>query len=573
MGRDRRRAGQSLWDGSALAASVVDRRRLLKLGAAALVGCAGGSSHGPGSGEKLDAGGDSGKPDGDTGTDTGSPPNTDGTCGPDASTVEGDTAGARTGRFTSTPFLLGVASGDPLHDRVVIWTRLVVEPTDVASTPTDEVDVIWEVSTTEDFADVLFKGMVATGPDVGHSVHVDVDGLDSDAVYWYRFVLGEFTSPVGRTRTLPCVDAQPALWRMGFATCQNWLTGFYAAHRSMAEQKLDLIVFLGDYIYEGGNAGPVRDHGSSEPTTLEGYRNRHGLYRSDPDLQACHASAPWVVIQDDHEVDNNYTGVLWRSAEDTRARLAAAYQAWWEHMPVRVRPQPDGSVETQRSLHIGTLAQVVVLDGRQYRDDQPCGDVIGPRCDEADDDRAFLGAEQEAWLDEVIAENGPKWTIVGSPVVMLPMDFGGAFLNPDQWDGYPAARQRFIDAFDTHSPDTHVVVFSGDIHCSGWGWVPADPFVPDGAARLSEVIVTPISSIISDDRFVSLAGVLAAQPHIGWFDATHNGWVEAELSEEEMQVRYWSVVDITSPSSPVEVFRELLLTRGTVPAYDPLEGG
>lgn len=545
---------------------LLHRRRLLQIGAAALAAC-GGSGGKRRHDSTAPAGSDSGS---GSGTDSGGI-GPDGSCGPGAESASGDVEGARSGSFSASPFGLGVASGDPLHDRVVLWTRLVVEPTDVAATPDETIDVIWELGLGPELSEVVQTGLFTTDASVAHSVHVDVDGLEADTVYHYRFRVGEFVSPVGRTRTLPCDDATPDRWRMGFATCQYWMAGYYAAHRSMAEQELDLIVFLGDYIYEGGTTGGVRDHGSSEPVDLEGYRNRYGLYRSDPDLQASHASAPWVVIQDDHEVDNNYAGVVWSSDADRRARLVAAYQAWWEHMPVRTPPRADGGLEVSRSLWVGTLAQVVLLDGRQHRDAQPCNDEIGPRCPETDDERQFLGVEQEAWLEGVLAEGAPRWAVFANPVVMLPMDFGGVFLNPDQWDGYPGARQRFLDMV-AQRPSTHPVLFSGDIHSSGWGWVPEDPFVTESTPVVSEVVVTPISSRIRNETFEAAAPALAAQPHIGFFDIAHNGWVEAELTPETMVVRYHWVEDAEDPGASSAVARTLTLTHGTIPGDDPDAG-
>ncbi len=453
-------------------------------------------------------------------------------------------------------------------DRVILWTRLVVSATDVAATPDQAVDLVWELAEDAAFSQGLRRGLVSTDASVAHSVHLDVDGLSPDTVYYYRFVVGDFESPTGRTKTLPCADAVVQRLRLGFATCQNWLVGWYAPYRDMADQQLDLIVFLGDYIYESGVSGPVRDHGAEEPTTLDEYRDRHGLYRSDPDLQAAHASAPWVLIQDDHEVKNNYAGGPWAEDPERAARMAAAYRAWWEHMPVRA-PAPDGGpLQVAGSLRFGSLAQVLLLDGRQFREAQPCGDQIGARCPETDDERAFLGATQEDALARAVAEAACAWVLVANPVVMLPMDLGGSFLNPDQWDGYPQARQRFLDAMAENAVGD-VILFSGDIHSSGHGAVPQDPFDVQSPPVISEIVVTPISSHVSDERFALAAALLPAQPHIGFWDVERKGWVEAEIEADRVTVRFRWSTDPTDPAAELSVGHSAVILPGA-PLPQPL---
>lgn len=525
----------------------IGRRQFLAgMGGAGAVACAAGGGGKPG---------ESGDP-----TDTGTPIDPDGTCGPGTPSAAGEVPDTLENPFSDNPFGLGVASGDPLHDRVILWTRLIVEATDTALSPAQGADVHWQVATDADFSEVVQEGVVRAEPEAGHSVHIDVDGLEADAIYWYRFVCGDFESPVGRTRTLPCPDARPERFRIAFAVCQNWQSGFYASYRHMAEAQVDLVVFLGDYIYEAGETGPVRDHGAPECIDLEGYRNRHGLYRSDPDLQAAHASAPWMPIWDDHEVDNNSVG----SALDdpTMAqRRADAYQAWYEHMPVRQAPQADGSLPIHRSVDVGTLARVVLLDGRQHRDEQPCGDDIGASCPEVEEDRSLLGAEQEAWLEQTLAEQDATWVVVANPVVMLPIDLGGTFLNPDQWDGYALARKRVLDAVSAHAAG-RVVLFTGDIHAAGVGWVPEDPAVYDGPPAIAEVVVPPISSRVTDELAGTIGGLLAAQAHIEWWDWTVNGWTEAELTEAGMTTTFWIADDVTDAASDLRAVRTWQLTAG-----------
>ena len=541
MGRDRR---------PILPPAPVDRRRFLGWGASAVgvvaAACAG----------DKPAGGDSG---GDT-----AGPDPAGTCGPAPATAAGDVGGAGDAPFAADPFGLGVASGAPLHDRVILWTRLVVEPTDAASTPDSPVDVIWELAASAGFGSLLQTGLARTDASLGHSVHVDVDGLDPDAVYFYRFRVGAFESAVGRTKTLPCADARPTAVRIGFTTCQNYMAGWYVAQRDMALQELDLIIGLGDYIYESGRTGAVRDHGSDEPHDLEGYRNRYGLYKSDADLQALHASAPFVPIWDDHEVDNNHAGADGpaQGAESWAARRAAAYRAWWEHMPVRGPAPTADALTIHGELLIGDLAQILLLDGRQYRDPQPCGDQIGSRCPETDDDRTFLGLDQEAWLEDRLRGAETRWVLLANPVVMLPMDFGGVFLNPDQWDGYPTARRRLMDAVAAHALG-EPVVFTGDIHASGVGYVPADPFDTTTAPVISEFVVPAATSGVSDDSIAAVGGILSAQPHISWWDFVEKGWVLVELGRDRLVARYRLADDVSDPASAVREARVWTVDAGS----------
>lgn len=529
----------------------LDRRSFLTLStgaaAAALTGCTSGK------------GGDSG----DSGRASTDPA---GTCGPDDPTASGDISGAGTSPFTADPFGLGVASGDPLHDRVILWTRLVVEPTDATATPDQDVDVIWELATDEGFSDVLQQGLAVASPEHGHSVHVDVDGLDAATTYWYRFRVGDFTSAVGRTRTLPCDDAQVDSVRIGFTTCQRWPSGWYVVQRDMAAQQLDLVISLGDYIYEGGGGGRARDHSLSEPYDVVAYRDRYGLYKSDEDLRALHASAPFMAIWDDHEVDNNHAGLHSQDrgvdAADWAARRFAAYKVWWEHMPVRGEPPTADALRIHRHATFGDLAQVLLLDGRQYRDDQPCNDRIGDRCDETDDDREFLGAEQEAWFEERLQAADTRWVLLANPVVMLPMDFGGVFLNPDQWDGYPTARQRLLDAVAAHASGT-TVAFTGDIHASGVGFVPTDPFDTSSEPAIAEFVVPAATSWAGDNEIASVGSILGAQAHIEWWDFTMQGWVMAEVSPDRVVARYRLADDVTDPASAVREVRTWAVEHGT----------
>jgi alkaline phosphatase D len=244
-------------------------------------------------------------------------------------------------RYAEDPFSLGVASGDPTPSGAMLWTRLAPRPLE----PFGGMDglrmtVDWEVADDDRFTKIVKKGRAAAAPEVGYSVHVDVDGLEPNRWYYYRFRSGDAVSPIGRTRTAPAAGTMAPL-ALAFASCQHYEQGYYTAYEHMAREEIDAIAFLGDYIYESGpNRANPRTHANAEPLTLDGYRTRYAQYKSDPALQAAHALCPWMLITDDHEVDNNYAGLISEneveSEEQMHARRAAAYQAWWEHQPVRV---------------------------------------------------------------------------------------------------------------------------------------------------------------------------------------------------------------------------------------------
>ena len=289
-------------------------------------------------------------------------------------------------RFTTDPFTQGIASGDPLPDGIVLWTRL------TSPQLAESLEVEWIVAEDESLKKIVKRGKEVATPQFAHAVHADVRGLKPARWYWYQFRCGGVESRVGRTRTAPAPNSQDLL-RFAFASCQNYEQGYFTAYEHMAKEDLHLVVHLGDYIYEGGpSANRPRKHDSPEIQTLTDYRNRYALYRSDKDLRLIHEVFPFIVTWDDHEVDNNYAN----DKEERGAprdqfleRRANAYQAYYEHMPLRKSSLPRGtSLDLYRSLDYGKLARFHVLDTRQYRSDQPCGDGRKPQCE------AALSAEQ-----------------------------------------------------------------------------------------------------------------------------------------------------------------------------------
>ncbi len=378
---------------------------------------------------------------------------------------------------TAYPFSLGVASGSPLPDAVILWTRILADPLHVAATAPIAYAVRWEVAEDEAFKVIAARGSASAIPALAHSVHVDVTGLKPGRWYWYRFMLGDAVSPVGRTRTAPAPGDMPNLLKLAVASCQHWEFGSYAAHRHIAAAAPDLVAFVGDYIYEWGPYRldhPAKAQRTNESFNLADYRARYAQYKSDRDLQAAHQAAPWIVTWDDHEVENDYTGeVDVPGSPDFAARRAAAYQAFYEHMPIRLPPASDyARFRIFQRYDWGRLARFHVLDDRQYRAPHACGVSSASRRDCAalnDPARPMLGGEQEAWLEQGMRSSTARWNILAQQTLMAqssqvkivkPDD--GRFWT-DGWDGYPAARRRLFDILDRTRAANPVVV-SGDVH-------------------------------------------------------------------------------------------------------------
>jgi alkaline phosphatase D len=362
--------------------------------------------------------------------------------------------------------------------------------------------------------------------------------------------------------------------RFGFASCQSWTSGYYAAHRHMSEEDLDLVFWLGDYIYEGGGTGPVRPHNSAEIFTLSDYRNRYGLYKSDADLQSSHAQFPWFVIWDDHEVDNNYADDNHEGGDppdEFLVRRAAAYRAWWEHMPVRL-PVPVGpDLTIYRSFDWGGLASWFLIDGRQYRNDQACGaDDISPPCDEwADPSRSMLGAEQEAWLTGALRGSTSTWNVIANQTVFSALPLVGNW-NMDQWDGYPASRQRIVDVLAEGVPNP--VVITGDIHAAGIAEIKQSFDDPASATVGTELVGTSISSDFPPDLVDVAEQLIAGLPWVRYVNARQRGYSVVDLTADRMQADYRVIADVTDPESSVSTATTYTLEAVAVPAVCPDPG-
>ena len=471
-------------------------------------------------------------------------------------------------------FSLGVASGDPVSDGVVLWTRLALDPLAGGGMPAIDVPVRWEVASDAHFRRVVRAGTITASPAWAHSVHVDVRHLQADAWYHYRFRVGDQVSPVGRTRTAPGRGRGDRL-RFLFASCQNWQDGFWPTWAFAPQEDPDLVVHLGDYIYEGGaNPSAARQHNSAEIMTLDAYRNRYGLYKGDPALQGIHAACPWVVTWDDHEVENNYAGLVPQvpaEAPTFAARRAAAYQAWWEHQPVRLPPPSGPDLRIYRNVDWGRLARFHVLDTRQYRSDQPCGTVdVGPTCDARTvAERTLLGAEQEAWLGRSLRKSKATWDVLANQVVATAMPLAGTVYNLDQWDGYAAARSRLFDQL-ADGPTTNPVVITGDIHAAGVAdLVDEDPDgTPSTEVRGTELVGTSISSGFNPDLADVAKQLISALPHVRWADTRHRGYVRCDVDRHQLVARYQQVESVLQPDAPVTTGRTWAIEAGVLGAQE-----
>ena len=470
--------------------------------------------------------------------------------------------------LTSDPFTLGVASGDPTDQSVILWTRLAVDSLNGGGMPAQDIEVLWEVSSTDTFDDIVSSGLATAEERFGHAVHIDVPLSTGESIVFYRFRIGDYVSPIGKTRlSSPSGSTTPI--KVAAVSCQNYTDGFYNAYADLVEQSPDLVTFLGDYIYESGvgtlDATTVRLHNSDEIKDLVAYRNRYALYRSDPLLQAAHAECPWVITWDDHEVENNYANLTPQDSADAEghaARRAAAYQAWWEHMPVRLDPPTDESLTIYRQFSWGDLLNLLVVDGRQYRDDQACGDAVlstQPACDEAlDPARTMLGAEQEKWFSENINDTTKVWNVMANQTVMTDIRLGAAVLNYDQWDGYAPDRNRILSDVVDQGVENFVVL-TGDIHLAGVGQLTIDsnPTTAMGA----EFVSTSISS--SGNVSPDTEGLLIALPNIIDAETSHRGYTLHTVTANDWTAEFRIVDNNLVEDSSTSVWKTFKVIAGS----------
>jgi alkaline phosphatase D len=479
-------------------------------------------------------------------------------------------------RFTRDPFSLGVASGYPTSSGVVLWTRLAPEPlAPDGGMPTTPVPLTWEIASDERFKRIARRGVASAEPEWAHSVHVEVSGLEPAREYWYRFTAGDARSGVGRTRTAPEAGAALDRLRIAVASCQHYEHGYYVAYRRMIEDDPDLIVHVGDYIYEQSSGEQnVRSHRTGECYTLADYRARYALYRTDADLAVAHAACPWLVTWDDHEVDDDYGGTLSERNDPAAfgARRAAAYRAYYEHMPLPRSAAPAGSaMRLYATSAFGNLVNVHLLDERQYRSAPACprrGTVVTKRvhaeeCPELSDaGRTMLGTEQEAWLGERLAESRARWNLLAQGVVM-----GYATEEPrparlfwtDAWNGYPAARARLMQQLHADGV-SNPVVLSGDIHSFIAADLHLDPADPATSCVGSELVTSSISSQPPPESL--LQKYRDYNPNVLLATTASRGYVRVDLSPTVMKADFIAMETVKRPESGARVLASFVIEAG-----------
>ena len=498
-------------------------------------------------------------------------------------------------RITSNPFSLGIASGSPTQDGIVLWTRLAPSGLfGAANLGTQDITVQWELAHDEGFTRIVQRGQAQAAAALAHSVHVEVAGLEGGRGYFYRFIVGDFTSTTGRTRTLPALDARAGRFRIAYASCQRWEHGYYSAYRHMLADQPDLVLFLGDYIYEYPNAAqavrkPNATSNGGWVMTLDDYRSRYALHKSDPDLQAMHAAAPWAFTWDDHEVQNDYAGLSAGDAgpavADFSARRAAAYQAFYEHMPLRasaltralagLTSSPAAELRIYGQLKLGALGSLYMLDPRQYKDAPVCtkdgaagaSSVNPAQCPAWNDPaRSFLGAAQEQWLAQSLAQNASSggWQIIGQSTRFGLRDSrasgAGQTFGNDNWDGYSAARTRLTDALQK-SGGKNAVMLGGDVHENWVGHIKADYSKNRSASIGTEFCGTSITSRNNgnNDR---VPDQLARNPHFTFADGEKRGYGLADFGAQKLQVSLRTVSDVTQKDATIQTLAQFTVATG-----------
>jgi alkaline phosphatase D len=478
-------------------------------------------------------------------------------------------------RGDADPFTLGVASGLSGSGLATIWTRLAPRPLeDAGGLDPVPLRVRWEVLEAEGTT-VLRSGVVLADPAWAHSVRVELDGLAPGRAYRYRFASGAAASPVGRLRTAPAAGDGARL-RAVFASCQQYEQGHFAAWRHALAEDPDLVLFLGDYVYESSwGRRLVRRHDAGVPRTLDAYRRRHALYRGDPDLQAAHGGCAWVVTWDDHEVDNDYAAELSQRGEAREAvlaRRAAAYRAYFEHMPLPWSMAPAGaSMRLHRHLDWGGLARIHVLDDRQYRSQQACSPpgfagsrVVGPDCEaRLDPARTMLGAEQEAWLAGSLREARTRWNLLAQQTLI-----GRCDQRPgpdvgwwtDGWDGYPAARRRLLEAVRA-AGSSNPIALGGDVHAFHAGELHEDFDRPQARAAMLEFVGGSITSQGPNQARVD--ALLSENPNLRWGVGGVNGYGLIELSRGSASVSMRGIDDATDRTTGVRTLRRFEIRDGS----------
>lgn len=496
-------------------------------------------------------------------------------------------AGAQGVNWNRDPFALGVASGAPTPSGFVLWTRLAPDPLSPdPATPgglsAESYSVAFEIAADAQMRNIVKGGMAVARREFGYSVHAGVAGLESNRPYWYRFMIGDAVSPIGRTRTVPALGMDLECLRFGFVSCSHYEVGYFSAYRHLAEENPDVVLFLGDYIYEytypPETPDLVRAHSDGvEATDLRTYRNRYAQYRMDPDLQRLHALAPALINWDDHELENDYANLFSQSHEDVesfRARRIAAYRAFYEHMPLSALSWPNGSLlHLYRRYSFGDLAEISLIDGRQYRSPAPCYTApdwgrgrlqTNSDCPERlDEKRSMLGQRQEAWLYDGLHSSNARWNILGENVMMVPLlqrtESGEAAFWTDNWNGYPANRDRVLQTIQ-ESGVSNPVLLAGDIHSFWANDIKLDFEDPNSPTIATEFVGSSITSNRPPyDLFLTY---LKDNPHVKYFDSRVCGYAMVELTKEQMTTHFRAISDRTDPNATVSTLKTFVVENG-----------
>jgi len=478
---------------------------------------------------------------------------------------------------------------------VVLWTRLAPHPFDVqGGMAPDPVEVRWQVADDEGMTRIVQQGVAVAEAHWGHSVHVEVEGLEPDRPYWYRFVSGNEESPIGRTRTAPAPGAMPDRFRFAFASCQRWDQGLYTAYRDLAQQDVDLVVHLGDYIYESGiglgdqiRPGDYPGEVLFKPTTLEDYRNRYALYKLDPHLQEAHRLAPWLVTWDDHEVDNNYFGAILRDVPVAQALLelrAAAYQAYYEHQPLRKEARPAGpDLQLFRHRGFGNLLEFNILDTRQYRSPQgtSCNAALRAEGDgfcpaSLDPERTLLGERQKSWLTGRFEAATARWNVLAQQIPFARIDneadpdlasYGGREM--DKWDGYAFERDQVSAALAGAASERgfQPIVITGDVHAN-YVWDLKTDWDDQSNATVygTEFVGTSISSngdegLSEDGAFTTQCGDRNGNVHNHLYD-NHRGYVLCEVTADRWESIYRVMPTVLDENAEASTLTSFVVEHG-----------
>jgi alkaline phosphatase D len=493
---------------------------------------------------------------------------------------------AQARRWRADPFSLGVASGAPRPDGFVLWTRLAPDPLSAnPATPCGmtggDVPVDYEIAIDEGMHDIVRRGTADAEAAFGWSVHADVTGLQPGRPYWYRFLCGDGASRVGRAMTSIPAGTPVERMRFGFVSCANYERGYFSAYRHLADESPDMVLYLGDYFYEyvEQNRPTVRTHSDGiEAATLPTYRNRYAQYRLDPDLQRLHAVSPSLVTWDDHEVSNDYAD-KWSQFNDEPElflrRRAAAYQAFYEHMPVRpILSRPDGPLmRIYDRFTFGNLLEVSMIDGRQYRSREACyappnrlrGHVeTDENCAERRaEGRTMLGFAQEQWLGLGLARSKATWNVIAQDVLMAQLreklPDGSFGYWTDDWNGYPASRQRLL-ARIAQTKVANPVVIGGDIHSFFANDLRVNFDDPDSPVVATEFVGTSITS--DGPPYDMFTGFLPDNPHIRFFESRKRGYVSVHVDAKQMTTRMRVVSDVADPKASVSTLKTFAVENG-----------